>query len=73
MSPNHCYPLILDLSRILEEELVLVWNAVMMKKRIIVYSEKMGLLLKFIRALPLFAFHRHDWDILRPYVVCFWY
>lgn len=42
----------------------------MMKKRIIVYSEKLGLLLKLIRAFPLFAFHRQDWDILRPYVVC---
>lgn len=40
-----------------------------MKKRIVVYSEKLSLVLRVIRALPLFAFHRQDWDILRPYVV----
>lgn len=45
----------------------------MMKKRIIVYSEKLGLLLKLIRAFPLFSFHRQDWDILRPYVVCIFF
>lgn len=40
-----------------------------MKKRIVVYCDIINVVLKIIRALPLFVFHRKDWDILRPYVV----
>eukprot|EP01088_Endostelium_zonatum_P019591 TRINITY_DN6845_c0_g1_i1.p1 TRINITY_DN6845_c0_g1~~TRINITY_DN6845_c0_g1_i1.p1 ORF type:complete len:365 (-),score=67.62 TRINITY_DN6845_c0_g1_i1:19-1113(-) len=47
---------------------ILIWSALLMKKRIVVYSDSLDSLLKIIRALPLFAFHRLDWDILRPYV-----
>ena len=41
-----------------------------MKKRVAVYSDRIGHVLRVIRALPLFSFHRQDWDVLRPYVVC---
>ena len=47
---------------------ILIWSALMMKKRIVIYSESLDSLLRVIRALPLFVFHRLDWDILRPYV-----
>lgn len=40
-----------------------------MKKRVAVYSERLPHVLRVIRALPLFAFHRQDWDVLRPFVV----
>jgi len=49
-------------------EVIIVWNAMLMKKRIVVYSENLDILLKVIRALPLFVWHRQDWNILRPYV-----
>lgn len=42
-----------------------------MKKRIAVYSERLAHVLRVIRALPLFSFHRQDWDVLRPYTVRF--
>lgn len=40
-----------------------------MKKRVAVYSDRIAHVLRVIRALPLFSFHRQDWDVLRPYVV----
>jgi len=46
----------------------LIWTALIMKKRIIVYSDSLPNLLKFIRALPLFVLHRQDWSLLRPFV-----
>ena len=39
----------LDVIRMFGEEIVLVWAALIMKKRIVVHSEKLGLLLKLIR------------------------
>jgi hypothetical protein len=36
-----------------------------MKKRVAVFCEKLSALLKFIRAMPLFVFHRQDWNVLR--------
>jgi len=57
-----------DIVRLFGEEVVLVWSALMMKKRIVVYSEKLGLLLKLIRGFPLFVWHRQNWSILRPYM-----
>jgi Stabilization of polarity axis len=50
-------------------EIVLVWNAILLKKRVVVYCESLPALLKVIRAFPAFAWHRGNWDILRPFVV----
>ncbi|EGC30361.1 hypothetical protein DICPUDRAFT_41536 [Dictyostelium purpureum] len=57
-----------DVIQLFGEEIILVWSAMAMKKRIAVYSEKLASLLKVIRAFPLFVFHRQNWNILRPYV-----
>ncbi|KAF2073893.1 hypothetical protein CYY_004781 [Polysphondylium violaceum] len=57
-----------DVIRLFGEEIILIWSAMAMKKRVVVYSEKLISLLKVIRALPLFVFHRQNWNILRPYV-----
>jgi len=46
----------------------LIWSALIMKKRIIVYADALPTLLKFVRALPLFVLHRQDWSLLRPFV-----
>jgi len=57
-----------DIVRLFGEEIVLVWSALMMKKRIVLYSEKLGMLLKLIRGFPLLVWHRQNWGILRPYM-----
>jgi len=49
-------------------EIILLWTGLLMKKRIVVYSEKLTILLRVIRALPLLVIHRQDWGVLRPYV-----
>eukprot|EP01090_Pellita_catalonica_P021434 TRINITY_DN8017_c0_g1_i1.p1 TRINITY_DN8017_c0_g1~~TRINITY_DN8017_c0_g1_i1.p1 ORF type:complete len:367 (+),score=52.15 TRINITY_DN8017_c0_g1_i1:47-1102(+) len=49
-------------------EIILLWNAIMMKKRIAIYSKNLGALLTVIRATPIFAWHRQNWNILRPFV-----
>jgi len=57
-----------DVIRLFGDEIILIWSAMAMKKRVVVYSEKLVSLLKVIRALPLFVFHRQNWNILRPFV-----
>jgi len=39
-----------------------------MKKRIVVLSDKLSILLKFIRAFPILVWHRQNWDMLRPFM-----
>mmetsp|Transcript_23686 Transcript_23686/g.59283 ORF Transcript_23686/g.59283 Transcript_23686/m.59283 type:complete len:356 (-) Transcript_23686:60-1127(-) len=58
-----------DVTRMFGPEIVLVWNAILLKKRVVVHCENLSALLKVIRAFPAFAWHRRDWDILRPFVV----
>eukprot|EP01116_Phalansterium_solitarium_P024044 TRINITY_DN8689_c0_g1_i2.p1 TRINITY_DN8689_c0_g1~~TRINITY_DN8689_c0_g1_i2.p1 ORF type:complete len:353 (+),score=114.19 TRINITY_DN8689_c0_g1_i2:893-1951(+) len=50
------------------EEVILLWHAIVLKKRVVVVSSKLSALLQLIRAFPLFAFHRGNWNFLRPYV-----
>jgi len=57
-----------DIVRLFGVESILLWSGLLMKKRIVVYSEKISVLLKVVRALPLFVMHRQNWNILRPYV-----
>jgi len=57
-----------DIVRLFGEEVILLWVAMLTKKRVIVYAEKLGILLKVIRAIPLLVWHRQNWNILRPYV-----
>jgi len=57
-----------DIVRMFGAEVILIWSALLMKKRIAVYAEKLGILLRVIRSFPLFVVHRQDWNILRPYV-----
>merc|ERR1712232_808698 len=57
-----------DIIKIFGIEIILLWNALMMKKRIIVFCDKSSTLLRAIRAFPLFIWHRRDWDLLHPYV-----
>ncbi|EFA75471.1 FAM45 family protein [Heterostelium album PN500] len=57
-----------DIIKLFQEDIILVWNAMLIKKRVVVYSDKVSSLLKVIRALPLFVFHRQNWSLLRPFV-----
>jgi len=59
---------LLDVIKSFESNAWLIWSALIMKKRIIVYSDSLPTLLTFIRALPLFVLHRQDWSLLRPFV-----
>ncbi|XP_052101508.1 DENN domain-containing protein 10-like [Mytilus californianus] len=51
-------------------ETILIYTALLLKKRIAVYYPQNQLedLLQFIRSLPAFVWHRQNWDIAYPYV-----
>jgi len=49
------------------EHAVVLWAAVLMKKRVLVFSEDRAILQATLRAIPALVWHRHDWDVLRPY------
>mmetsp|Transcript_15860 Transcript_15860/g.61967 ORF Transcript_15860/g.61967 Transcript_15860/m.61967 type:complete len:363 (+) Transcript_15860:105-1193(+) len=57
-----------DIIRTFGIEVILLWTALMMKKRVFVYCDKMTTLLRAIRSFPLFVWHRQNFDQLRPFV-----
>lgn len=58
-----------DLISNLGEDVVVLWNAVILKKRIIVYAKTIPVVLSIVSSLSLFASHRPDpFAILRPLV-----
>lgn len=57
-----------DIIGTFESDTVLLWNAVLLKKRILVYGDNITKVLDFTRTLPCFAIHRKDSSILRPIV-----
>jgi len=49
-------------------EAVVVWVAMVIKKRVFVYCDKLGDLLAAVRSFPLLGtWHRQNWNLLRPY------
>jgi hypothetical protein len=47
---------------------ILLWVAMLLKKRIVVYCDEEEKLLQFLRCLPLLVWHRRDFDLLFPVV-----
>lgn len=57
-----------DIVSMLGLQCVVLWNAVLLKKRILVIGDTLPLVMKVVRTLPLLCWHRQDWNILRPVV-----
>lgn len=57
-----------ELLEILGVEFVVLWNAMLLKKRVLVVAETVDSLYPVIRSLPLLSWHRQDFSILRPLV-----
>lgn len=57
-----------ELSDILGPEVVILWNAMLLKKRVIIFSDQVTKLLPAVRTLPQLCWHRKDFTILRPLV-----
>ena len=49
-------------------ESVLLWTAIMLRKRVVVYADKLKTLQQVVRTLPQLAWHRQDWGTLRPWI-----
>jgi len=57
-----------DVINMFKLETILIYTAIILKKRLVVYHHRLDCLLDFMRVLPVFVWHRQNWNILYPYV-----
>ncbi|XP_046383798.1 DENN domain-containing protein 10-like [Ischnura elegans] len=57
-----------DLIKTFGLETILIYTALLLKKRIIVYHHSIEMLLKSLRTFPALMWHRKTWDLLFPWV-----
>jgi Stabilization of polarity axis len=61
-------PIIKKMVAELGADVVVLWNAVLLRKRVLVTCDSIPRLLSVVRSLPLLARHRKDWGVLRPFI-----
>lgn len=59
---------LLGVVRLFGQEILKLWTAVLLKKRVVVYCPVLQDLLRLMRSIPQLAWHRHDWGVLRPWI-----
>nr|XP_018668351.1 protein FAM45A [Ciona intestinalis] len=57
-----------DVINVFEIQSIILYTAILLKKKVLVYHNKLELLLEITRALPAFVWHRQDWNCLYPWV-----
>lgn len=57
-----------DLIGLFEADTVILWNAILLKKRILVFADSVPKVLEIIRTFPSLAVHRKDWNVFRPVI-----
>jgi hypothetical protein len=56
-----------DLFALFGVETIVIWTAMLLRKRVFVYADKPSVLMQLVRSFPLLgAWHRQNWSLLRP-------
>lgn len=65
---NNTHSVLKELVQTFGLESILIYTALLLKKRIIVYHHSLEILLKWVRTFPLMMWHRRSYDILYPWI-----
>lgn len=57
-----------ELVEIFESDTIILWNAILLKKRVLVYADNVPKVLEILRSFPCLALHRKDWNVFRPII-----